>query len=88
MSPQQLLEVQQIIDLFPHSYVLVDHCKFSEESTLTHGRVVHASEDREEVYRAMREHPNSLVIFTGPRSSDLDGAYLDRGKLWEAVHTA
>ena len=82
-----VLDVAEIVDLFPSSYVLVDSCKFSEDMNLTHGRVVCSSDDESAVYDALRDHPNSLIIFTGPTNDDAEGAYLDRGSVWEAVST-
>ena len=60
-----LLAVDELCSKFRDHFVLLDQCKFSERYELTHGRVLRSSAERDEVYQALREHPNSVVVFTG-----------------------
>ncbi len=86
MSPLPVLDLDQILDLYPRSFVLLDHCKFSPRRVLTHGHVVCSSRQSSEIYSAQKEHPNSLIIFTGPRSETSEDALLDCGETWQACH--
>ncbi|MGE3163628.1 MAG: hypothetical protein AB7O52_01840 [Planctomycetota bacterium] len=79
-----LLDIREILTRFPRHYVLLDRCRFDEFHEVTQGRVVRASSERDQVYNALREHPNSVIIYTGPVGSDLEGAFLDHGRVWEA----
>lgn len=84
MSPSHVLELEQIVQLFPRSFVLLDHCKFSPRRRLTHGHVVCTSPTSGDVYRALRETPNSLIIFTGAKADAAEDALLDRDEEWDA----
>ena len=83
MVSHDILEIGQVIALYPRSFVLVDNCKFGRGSILTHGRVVCVSTEQDVVYEALRVHSNSMIIYTGPTSEESEGAYLDRGHVWE-----
>ena len=80
-----VIGIDEILNLFDRQYVLLDRCKFSEVNVLTHGRVVRSSADRDEVYEALLDTPNSVIIFAGPDAEEEEGAFLDAGDAWEAT---
>ncbi|MCI0652489.1 MAG: hypothetical protein L0Z55_11475 [Planctomycetes bacterium] len=88
MSPSNVVAVSEIIGRFPASFVLIDRCKFTDRFELTHGRVVLTSNTQEPVYEALRECPNSMVIYTGPGAEEADGAFIDRGATWGSLAAA
>lgn len=77
----ELLGIREIVSHYPRHYVLLDRCRFDEVHELTHGQIVRSSEDCDEVYDALREHPNSVIIFTGQVTGEEEGAFLDRGRV-------
>lgn len=79
-----VLDIREILTRYPRHYVLLDGCRFDEFHEVTHGRVLRASAERDLVYRALKENPTSVIIYTGPVSDDHEGAFLDRGHVWEA----
>lgn len=81
---RDVLDLSAVLDRFRGHFVLLDQCKFGERNQLTHGRVLRTSPDRDEVYDALRAHPNSVIIFTGPLPEDEEGAFLDAGEAWGA----
>ena len=83
MNP--VLDVHEICSQFPDTFVLVDHCKFSESASLTHGRVLLTADRSDTVYEALRTYPNSLIFFTGIDPEAIDDALLDRGAVRELV---
>ena len=85
MITTQVLPVERIMQLFSRAYVVLDTCRFDDEGRVTHGRVLCSTPDREEAYEALRQHPNSMILFAGPSDDEADGAYLDGGRVWEAV---
>ena len=74
----EVFEIDQIVSRFPRRYILLDSCRFSDGLQVTHGRVVQTSDDREEVYAALRQTPNSVIIYAGP-GGDSEGAFLNGG---------
>ncbi|MFQ5654257.1 MAG: hypothetical protein ACE5GW_05965 [Planctomycetota bacterium] len=83
MANRRIIRLQEILKHFPESYVLIDHCRFNDRGRLTHGFVCCSTPDRDTVYQALRDHPNSVIIYTGPVDEDTDGAFLDSGRVWE-----
>lgn len=74
-----ILAIEEIVSRFREEYVLLDHCRFDDGCQPTHGRIVRTSADRAEVYDALREIPNSIVIYAGQDSIDAE-AFLDEGR--------
>jgi hypothetical protein len=81
MSPQSLNPKSQALDeitrLYPGEWVLLDYCRFDDEGSITHGRVVFRSQDRNEAYRELHQQPNSVLIFLGTLTEEEDRPFLD-----------
>ncbi|MEM7167848.1 MAG: hypothetical protein AAF581_20520 [Planctomycetota bacterium] len=71
-SATDVIAVDELCSKFRSHYVLLDLCRFSEQHALTHGRVLRSSAERDDVYRALHEHPNSVVVFTGPVDDEVE----------------
>ena len=69
--------IDEITRIFPGEWVLLDSCRFDDEGSVTHGRVLFRSRDRDEAYRALHQHPNSILIFLGTLAEEEDRPFLD-----------
>ena len=78
-----VLEIEEIIARFREEYVLIDMCRFNDGCQVTHGRIVATSSNRDDVYRQLRQTPNSVIIFAGPDAMEHEGAFLDEGRAFK-----
>lgn len=71
--------IDEIVERYPSQFVLVDSCRFDDAGKLTHGRILEQSADSDPVYQSLREHPNSVIVYTGPDVHEVEGAFLAVG---------
>ena len=69
--------LDDITRLYPGEWVLLDSCRFDDEGSITHGRVIHRTRDRDEAYRELHRRPNSVLIFLGTLAEEEDRPFLD-----------
>lgn len=63
----EILSLSEIQERFPGEWVLVEDPQTSESLTITGGKVLWHSKDRDEVYRKARElrPKHSAILYTG-----------------------
>jgi hypothetical protein len=66
-----------ITRLYPGEWVLLDSCRFDDDGSITHGRVIFRTGDRDEAYRELHRRPNSVLIFLGTLAEEQDRPFLD-----------
>lgn len=76
-STSSVESLDDITRRFPGQWVLLDSCRFAEDGSITHGRVIFRTADRDEAYRELHREPNSVLIFLGTLSEDDDRPLLD-----------
>ena len=76
-SSSEIHSLEEITRQFPAEWVLLDSCRFAEDGSITHGRVIFRSSDRDEAYRELHRNPNSVLIFSGALSPEEDRPFLD-----------
>lgn len=85
ISTETVVSLEDVVRIFPNHFVLCDQCRFDTHGRVTHGRILESTSDRDRVYSRLREHPNSVIVFTGPGGDEEDGAFLDGGQAWSRV---
>jgi len=74
-TPRESLD--EITRRYPGHWVLLDSCRFDDDGAITHGRVIYRTTDRDEAYRELHRHPNSVLIFLGTLKEESDRPFLD-----------
>ena len=85
-SPSNAVEsLEEITRQYPSQWVLLDSCRFADDGSITHGRVIFRTSDRDEAYRELHREPNSVLIFLGTLSHESDRPFLDPVSSLEVV---
>lgn len=80
-ATENVVALEDILKIYPNHFVLCDRCRFDSGGRVTHGRILDSTTDRDRVYSKLREHANSVIVFTGPDAEEMEGAFLDGGEV-------